>query len=418
MLKTIPITVKAQHYWTKKPTIPAQGNGRRLLNRLPHIQEQVEAIIRNNVDSGSHTNGVLGAELERRFKEAVNAAAAFALDCGSSAIRAACELLRLPPGSEVIIPAYTFIMTAYSVSDAFAVNPADGTFSKLGLVPVFVDVDPRTYTLDPLKARAAISDTTAAIIVVHMLGQMGDMRPLLELAEEYHLFLIEDAAQAHGATYYDPLTQSTWYPGSIGHFGCFSMSDVKVIGSMGADAGMLTVTQKLLDLYPEIAAYIRGWRNTGRLSEHRYRHQMWGIRARMDEYSAAECLAELAFLEVWTERRRSIAARYSAALAGSCLQPPYISAGRRHAFFNYMVKAPDVHTRKNLESRMKVAGIQVADAYTNVAEQELYRTGKLPCRAEALDVTKEITDLLVPIPCYPELTESEIERIEEVLAFR
>src|SRR5438067_2124036 len=184
---TIATAAKEQGIRTKRTIIPAQGNGRRLLERLPYIQEQVAAIIRANVDSGSHTNGALVAELERRFKNAVGAAEAFGLNCGSSAIRAACELLRLPPGSEVLVPAYTFIMTAYSVNDAFTVNPYDGTFSKLGLVPVFVDIDPQTYTIDPAKARAAISDKTAAIIVVHMLGQMGDMRPLVDLAEEYNL---------------------------------------------------------------------------------------------------------------------------------------------------------------------------------------------------------------------------------------
>jgi dTDP-4-amino-4,6-dideoxygalactose transaminase len=327
-------------------------------------------------------------------------------------------LLQLPPGSDVLVPAYTFVMTAYAVSDTFAVHPGDGAFSKLGLVPVFVDVDPETYTIDPAKARAAIGYNTSAMIVVHMLGQMADMRPLLELAQEHSLFIIEDAAQALGATYRDPLTQETWQPGSVGHCACYSLSDVKVIGSMGSDAGMLTMSQKLIDLYPGIGARARGWRNTGRMSEQRYFHQEWGIRARMDEYSAAECLAELDFLAAWVERRRAIAARYNAALAGSWLQAPHIAPGREHAFFNYMVKAPGLQAREDLERRMRAAKISLIDAYTVVADQELYRSGKLPCRVEALDVSREISSLLVPIPCYPELSEAEIERIEAVLAYR
>ncbi|MDQ2713716.1 MAG: DegT/DnrJ/EryC1/StrS family aminotransferase [Chloroflexota bacterium] len=417
MLKAIQVAHEQLSVSTKR-SIPAQGNGRRLLSRLPQIQREVAAVIEASVDSGSHTNGPLVAELERRFAEALDVAAVLGVDCGSSALRAACELLRLPPGSEVLVPGYTFVMTAYAVSDAFAVDPVEHTFSKLGLVPVFVDVDPRTYTLDPSKARAAIGERTAAMIVVHMLGQMADMRPLLDLAQEHGLFVIEDAAQAHGATYRDALTGESWHAGAAGHFGCYSLSDVKNIGSFGSDAGILTLTQRLLDRYPDIVELARGWRNTGRMTAHRYRHQVWGLRARMDEYSAAECLAELEFLPEWNAHRRAIAARYDAALAGSWLCPPYVAPGRQHAFFAYMVKAPTIEARMDLARRLKAAGVQVADSYTVVADQEPYHTGVLPCRVETLEVSRELADLLVPIPCYPELTEEEIKRIAGVLAAR
>jgi dTDP-4-amino-4,6-dideoxygalactose transaminase len=396
--------------------IPAQGNGRRLLYRLGDLQAEVAEIVRLGAETASHTNGPMVAALEQAFQSYLGVAAAIAVNSGSSALRAACELLRLPPGSEVIVPAYTFIMTAYAVNDAFTVDPQSGMLGKGGLVPVFVDIDPHTYTLDPACVRAAINERTRAIIAVHMLGQMADMRPLLDLAEEHGLFLIEDAAQAHGATYYDPRTGRLYQAGAMGDCGCFSLSDVKNIGSMGADAGLLTLTEHLGTRLPALVEEARAWRNTGRMGRERYRHQTWGVRARMDEYSAAECLAELSWLDRWVACRRQIAARYDAALAGSSYRPPYVAPGRGHAFFHYMVQAPTLEARRLLESRLQAAGIQVAESYSVVPDQELYRQGRLPCRLVSAAVARQAAELLVAIPCYPELSEDEIARIEEVLS--
>jgi dTDP-4-amino-4,6-dideoxygalactose transaminase len=376
----------------------------------------VAEIVEEAVESGSHTNGPRVQSLEEAFRAYLQVADAIAVNSGSSALRAACELLHLPPGTEVIVPSYTFVMTAYAVNDAFAIDPQSGALAKGGLIPVFVDIDPQTYTIDPACVRAALSERTGAIIAVHMLGQMADMRPLLDLADERGLFVIEDAAQAHGATYSDPRTQHIYPAGSMGDCGCFSLSDVKNIGSMGGDAGLLTLTTRLGSRLPSLASEARAWRNTGRLGRQRYEHQTWGIRARMDEYSAAECLAQLRYLDSWVARRRQIAARYNAALAGTSFTPPYVAPGRGHAFFNYMVKAPTLEARHLLESRLRAASIQVAETYSVVPDQPLYRQGLLPCRLVASEQAREIARLLVAIPCYPELSEDEVARIEEVLS--
>jgi dTDP-4-amino-4,6-dideoxygalactose transaminase len=399
-----------------RPLIPAQGNGRRLLQRLNALQQEVAEVVEEAVESGSHTNGPRVQALEEAFKTYLQVAEAIAVNSGSSALRAACELLRLPPGTEVIVPAYTFIMTAYAVNDAFAFESQSGALAKGGLVPVFVDIDPQTYTIDPASAREALSERTRVIIAVHMLGQMADMRPLLDLADEHQLFVIEDAAQAHGATYRDPRTNHIYQAGSMGDCGCFSLSDVKNIGSMGNDAGLLTLTTRLGSRLPALTAEARAWRNTGRFGRHRYEHQTWGIRARMDEYSASECLAQLRYLDSWVSRRQQIAARYNAALASTSFTPPYTAPGRTHAFFNYMVKAPTLEARRLLESRLRAAGIQVADTYSVVPDQPLYRQGLLPCRIVAAERAREAARLLVAIPCYPELEEEEVARIEEVLS--
>lgn len=400
---------------TTAALIPAQGHGRRLLRRLPHIQESIARIIEATVASGSHTNGPMVAALERRFAQLAGVADAVAVNSGSSALRAALEVLRLPPGSEVLVPAYTFVMTAYAVSDAFAVA-ADGALAKAGLVPVFVDVDPRTLTMDPDHARAAITERTAALIPVHMLGQMADMGALRRLARAHGLAVIDDAAQAHGARYRDTATGESWAAGAAGDLGCFSLSDVKNMGTFGADAGLVTVSLALAARDPDIGARLRAWRNTGRQGSRRYVHADWGIRARLDEYSAAECLAELDLLERWTARRQAIAARYTAALAGSAFRPPLAAIGRQHVYFSYMAQAPSERARLALEDALRAAGVEVGEAYSVAADQEVYRARRLPCRVASADVARAVAGLLTPIPCYPELEETEIERIEAVLA--
>jgi dTDP-4-amino-4,6-dideoxygalactose transaminase len=339
-----------------KPIIPAQGGARRLLKRLPDLLKQKTEV----VQSGILTNGPKVAAFETALKAYLGAAEVFGVNSGSSALRAACELLQLPPGSEIIVPAYTFIMSAYAINDAFTFQKGTTTMEKGGLVLVFVDVDPYTYTIDPEKVRAAITEKTRAIMVVHMLGQMVAMRPILDLAEKYGLAVIEDAAQAIGATYHDPKTGTLWSAGTAGDFGAFSLSEVKNLGCDGGDAGALTISQRVLNSTPDLAERARAWRNTGRMTSGRYDHRVWGIRARMEEEAAAECLAELRLLPAWDTRRRAIAARYTTALAGSSwLHAPYTAPECEHAFFAYMVQPVDKQVRDDLVRRMQGANIEV-----------------------------------------------------------
>ncbi len=130
---------------------------------------------------------------------------------------------------------------------------------------------------------------------------------------------------------------------------------------------------------------------------------------------AAQCLLELAELDTWNARRRAIAARYSAALAHSVIHAPVTAPGRSHVFFNYAARSPSVEVREQFERYLKAAGIEVAEAYTLVSDQRPYRTGKLPCRVEALEVAREVVGLITYIPLYPELEEEEIERIVAAL---
>jgi dTDP-4-amino-4,6-dideoxygalactose transaminase len=148
----------------------------------------LEEVIERGIMSGKYVQGQYVAALEQLIEERWQVPDAVAVNSGSSALRLALEALELEAGSEVLVPALTFISTAFAVSDA-------------GLVPVFVDVDPQTLTLDPEAAQAAITEKTVAMVPVHLYGQMADMFPLLDLADTSGLYVVEDAAQAHGATY-------------------------------------------------------------------------------------------------------------------------------------------------------------------------------------------------------------------------
>jgi dTDP-4-amino-4,6-dideoxygalactose transaminase len=404
---------------TPEPTdaeVPYQGNGRRLLARLDDVLISVERIVADAAETGVHTNGANVAAFESGLSDRLGVDAVVAVASGSCALRGVFELLELPPGSEVIMPGLSFIMSAYAVSDAFALAPRGGRLVKPGLVPVFVDIDPSTYTLDPAAVEAALTNRTRAILAVHLFGQTADMRPLRALAEAHGLVLVEDAAQAHGAAYRDPVSATFIEAGALGHFGCFSLSSVKNMGSIGGDAGAVTITRAALERLPQARRWLRAWRNTGRMAKHRYEHAAWGIRARMDEYAAAECLAELNSLDGWVARRNMIAQRYNAALAGSALSAPAVVSGRRHSFYNYMVRAADASARDRLLEAMRTARIATSDPFTVIADQPLYRRGLLPSRTRSLDVCRELERSLVGVPCYPELTEPEIRRIERVLA--
>ena len=383
--------------------IPAQGNGRRFARR----KRQLVATLADVIDAGLHTGKYVQGSYVRAFEwlieERWQVAAAIATSSGSAALRLAFEALHIEAGREVLVPALTFISTAYAVHDA-------------GLVPVFVDIDPHTYTIDPAAAEEAITEKTAAIVPVHVYGQMADMMPLLDLADASGLAVVEDAAQAHGATYTCdfPSMRYTYYAGSMGDLGCFSLNGVKNMGSLG-DAGLITISSRLLARRRELANHLRGMRDLGRFSSQRYMHETWGMRARMDEFSAAQCLQELAELDRWNERRRAIAARYDAALAHSLMQAPLPAPGRQHVYFTYAVRAPSVEAREELERALQAANIEVAEAYTLVPDQTPYKTGELPCRIAGLERARQVTQRITHIPLYPELEEAEIDRIVAVL---
>lgn len=382
-----------------RPLIPAQGHGRRFVRRKAAMLAALSQVIESGAQSGRYVQGMHVAALEQAIAAQWDVQAALATSSGTAALRLALEALEIKPGHEIILPALTFISTAYAISDA-------------GLIPVFVDVDPHTFTIDPGAVRAAISEKTAAIIAVHLYGQMADMISLLSIADQHGLAVIEDAAQAHGATYLSNGEIRT--AGSMGDLGCFSLNGVKNMGGLG-DGGLITVSERGLARQPALVENLRSLRDLGRSGRHRYVHDGWGWRARMDEWTARECLLELAELETWNQRRREIAARYDEALSETPFQAPVVVPGREHVYFTYPVLAPSTGQRQMVESALMEAGIEVVDAYTLVSEQRLYRTSERPSRVMPLSVAQDVVGRITHLPLYPELEEEELERILAVL---
>ncbi len=359
--------------------IRVEGTNRRLRALEPQIINLVSEVIA----SGKYLLGPRVDTLEKTIGQSWGVSA-LASSSGTASLQIALMAANVKAGDEVIVPALTFASTAFAVQ-------------AVGATPVFVDVDPYTLNLDPQAAHAAIRDNTAAIIPVHLHGQMADMQPLMELASKYNLTIIEDCAQAHGATYHGK------YAGSMGNFGCFSFYAGKNIGGL-EDAGLVTFSDSTVE------QRIRRLRDLGRTTE-RYVHQEWGLRARMGEFTAAVILEELKYLEDWNQRRREIAARYDAAFANLPIKTPTVALGCGHVYYKYTIRMPSALEREKLQRHLAKMGVETERIYpTLVSDQPAYTNGT-PHRVEDLYVAKEAVEQLLCLPMFPELGEHEIDRV-------
>jgi len=305
---------------------------------------------------------------------------------GTDALLASLMALNIGPGDEVITTAFTFFATA-------------GSISRTGALPVFVDIDPRTYNLDPSKIEAAITGRTKAIIPVHLYGQMCDMDPIMEVAAKHNLYVIEDAAQSITATYKGRKA------GSIGTVGCFSFFPSKNLGGAG-DGGMIVTND------PALHERLVAMRSHG--SHRKYYHQFVGGNFRLDPLQAAILLVKLPHLGDWSEARRRNAAYYNRAFASSSVQTPWINPDCVSIFNQYTIR---VSNRDSLVQALKQEGIG-AEIYYPLAmhEQECF-AGK--CRvAGSLHESETASHSVLSLPVYPELTQDQLDCVADfVLRF-
>ena len=295
-------------------------------------------------------------------------------------------VLGIGEGDEVLLPSFTFFATA-------------GVVSRVGATPVFVDIDPDTYNIDPSKVEEKISSKTRAIIPVHLFGQCADMDPILELAKRKNLFVVEDAAQALGAEYH-PLSGSVpRRAGQIGHLGCFSFYPTKNLGAFG-DAGMVTTHN------PQWAEYIRLLRVHG--SKPKYFHKWIGLNSRIDAIQAAVLLVKFKYLEKWTEERQKKAKRYGELFQDLLplvhgLRLPMIQFNNRHIFHQYVIRVPD---RDRLRQSLTENGIGTDIYYPLPLHlQECYSF--LKHHRGDLPVSEKASAEVLALPIYPELTEDQ-----------
>ena len=332
---------------------------------------------------------ILGSKvqaLEEAIAQYCRARYAIGVASGSDALLLALMALGIGAGDEVILPPFTFFATA-------------GSVSRLGATPAFVDIEKETYNIDPSKIGEKITPRTKAIIPVHLFGQCADMNPLLKIAKEKKLFVIEDAAQALGAEYKPNAGSQGRRAGQIGDLGCFSFYPTKNLGAFG-DAGMVVTDN------PALAEKVRLLRVHG--SQPKYFHKSIGVNSRLDSIQAAILLVKFKYLEKWTAERQKKAERYQllfqdvlSSVKG--LKLPAVQYQNRHIFHQYVIR---VQERDQLRKFLTENGIGT-DIYYPVPLhlQECYSF--LKYHPGDLPNSENASEEVLALPIYPELTEDQ-----------
>jgi dTDP-4-amino-4,6-dideoxygalactose transaminase len=335
----------------------------------------------------SEADFVLGSDVqafEQEFARYCEAKHSVGLDSGLSALELGMRALGIGPGDEVVTPAGSFIASSSAISFT-------------GATPVWVDIDPRTYNLDPTLLEAAITERTKAIMVVHLYGQPADMDRVTEVAERHRLPVIEDACQSHGARYRGRRT------GSMGAFAAFSFYPSKNLGAYG-DAGALTTNDDGL------AETVRTMRNYGQRAKYDHEYLAWN--RRMDTLQAAVLRVKLRRLDGWNQSRRRLAAIYDEALAGSGLEAPYVQPEVEHVYHLYVVQLED---RDRVKSALAELGIGAGIHYpVPIHLQAAYR--ELGFGPGSFPVTENAANRVLSLPMYPELADSDAGRVAEALS--
>ena len=345
---------------------------------------EVLAAIEQVLDSMQLYNGPQTRALEEEFAEYCGARHAVAVGSGTDALLLTYGALGLGAGDEVIVPSHTFIATV-------------APLAFLGATPVFVDIDPVLFTMDPERVQAAVTARTKAIVPVHLYGQPADMTAIQEIADRHGLAVVEDACQAVGASYQG---QSA---GSLGDAAAFSFVFTKNLKGYG-DGGIVTTDRD------DLAEQVRRLRDHGRAGK--YEHPMFGLNCRMDEMQSAIVRVSLRRLEERTERRRQIARRYTQALKGTELLPPAEREAVRHVYHLYVVRS---RRRDELAAHLNEAGIATGIHYPIPCHlQEACRTaGYDPV---SLPETERAAREILSLPVYPELTDEQVDRIAGAVA--
>ena len=353
------------------------------------LRDELFTAVQGVMDTQQFVLGPAVQAFEEEIARYIRAKHAIGCASGSDALLLALMALGIAAGDEIITSPFTFFATASSIT-------------RLGARPVFGDIDPLTYNIDPAVVDALITPRTRAIMPVHLYGQCADMTPLLEIGERHRLPLIEDAAQAIGSE------DCGRRAGSIGKIGCFSFYPTKNLGGAG-DGGLLTTDDSAL------AERLRTLRVHGGARE--YHHSEIGINSRLDSLQAAVLRVKLKYVDGWSAERQKKAQRYNQlfqeAKLGFELIPPFVREEARHIFHQYVVRVPQ--HRDALMKHLGQKGVGTKIYYPiPLHEQECfkylgYRKGAFP---EAERAARET----VALPCFPELSEEQQQYVVESIS--
>jgi dTDP-4-amino-4,6-dideoxygalactose transaminase len=343
------------------------------------IKSEVDAAVLATIESCQFTLGSEVAKFEEEFAAYQQSKFGAGVNTGTSALHLALLAANIGAGDEVITVPFTFVASVAAIY-------------YTGAKAVFVDVDPKTYTMDPAKIEAAITPRTKAILPVHLYGQPADMDPIMAIAKKHNLIVVEDACQAHGAEYKGKRV------GSIGDFGAFSFYPGKNLGAYG-EGGFVT-TQNA-----DFNRTVRMLRDWG--AEKKYQHVLKGYNYRLEGIQGAVLRVKLKYLEKWTEARRSAANLYGKLFEGSGIPTPYVAPNVRHVYHIYAIRTA---TRAAWQEALNGKGVQTGihypipvhllPAYADLG----YKQGQFP-HSEA--AANEVLSL----PMFPEITQQQVEQV-------
>lgn len=343
------------------------------------IKVELDNAVQSVFDSGWFILGENVMAFEREFAAYCGASFAVGVGNGTDALQLALMACGVGPGDEVITVPNSATFTALAIS-------------SVGATPKFVDIHPETYNLDPQQLERAIGPRTKAIMPVHLYGQPADMDPILDIARRHNLLVIEDAAQAHGALY------KGRHVGTLGNVGCFSFYPSKNLGAFG-DGGMVITNDA------EIAERVRMLRNGGQKS--RYDHQLLGVNSRLDELQAAILRVKLGYLDRWNERRRHLAALYTALLGDSDVELPVEMPYVRHVYHLYVIRCKK---RSALQQYLAERGVETAIHYpVPIHLQKAYSW--LNLGPGSFPIAEQYAAEVLSLPIYPELTDTQVRQI-------
>lgn len=343
------------------------------------LKTEIDAAIHRVLDSGWYILGPEVDAFEAEWSAFCEADYAVGVANGFDALILALRALDIGAGDEVIVPSNTYVATWLAVT-------------AVGARPVPVEPDPATHNIDPARIAAAISPATRALLPVHLYGQPANLDPILALARQHGLAVIEDAAQAHGARYKGQRI------GAHGDVVCWSFYPGKNLGALG-DGGAVTTNRA------DLADRIRVLRNYG--SRVKYVNEVQGVNSRLDPIQAAVLRAKLPHLDAWTDCRRAIAAAYSESLKDSDLILPLVPDWTDPVWHLYVIRSPD---RDGLQRRLTEAGVGTLIHYPIPPHMQAAYAG-LGIAQDALPLARDLADEVLSLPMGPQLAMADAERV-------
>lgn len=349
------------------------------LKRQYHsLKQQIDEGIGAALEATQFILGPNVQAFEREVALYLGVSHAVGVASGTDALHLACAAAGIGEGDEVITTPFTFIATAEAIR-------------YVGGTPVFVDIAPRTFSIDPDRIEAAITPRTRAVIPVHLFGQPVDIPRIAEICQRHRLLLIEDCAQSFGASIDGRMT------GSFGFAGCFSFFPSKNLGCYG-DGGLVTTND------PQVAEKLRNLRNHG--SHVRYHHDVIGFNSRLDELQAVILRAKLPHIDRYNENRRRVAHRYSEALAPLGVEVPLEDGVGLHVYHQYTIMTD---RRDAIMSSLADRGIASAIYYPIPLHRQTVFADL--CRDVSLPVAESVASRCLSLPIFPEMTDDEIDAV-------